>query len=348
MHFSASLRLRPVRIAFLVNPRDFATVRRCMRLCTCLWGGVYNPIIPIFGRSPKRWHRGHWRPKASDIGRGYIRFFEPDVVVEAEAGLASKVGWEPGERYHGITRLVELDKFISKDVSDRINFASGLDITAVHAHRYHKEFKYQHKREEKFAIMERAPKADAFFDAFVGVFPENANLAYIEANYKEAFQPTALALSVETFLTRMQEHHYTPQWFTREGLEEDFSGHSEFKFFILDPADAQDLIDLWNLRQFERNVIPIHIDWFDRCAPMMCDLITRNFRPLPGNPHGVMIRSTIEFARSIANEHAQRLVEAHIRNVPRDSWGFQLWYEPIWESRDDRMVFRPQRVRLSA
>ena len=196
--------------------------------------------------------------------------------------------------------------------------------------------------------MERAPKADAFFDAFVGVFPENANLAYIEANYKEAFQPTALAHSVETFLTLMQEHHYTPQWFTREGLEEDFSGHSEFKFFILDPADAQDLIDLWNLRQFERNVIPIHIDWFDRCAPMMCDLITRNFRPLPGNPHGVMIRSTIEFARSIANEHAQRLVEAHIRNVPRDSWGFQLWYEPIWESRDDRMVFRPQRVRLSA
>jgi hypothetical protein len=51
-----------------------------------------------------------------------------------------------------------------------VNFASGVDITAIHAHRYHEEFKFQLKREEKFAIMQAPPKQDAFFDVFVA-FP---------------------------------------------------------------------------------------------------------------------------------------------------------------------------------
>jgi len=98
MHFSASLRLRPVRIAFLVNPRDFTAVRKCIRLNTCLWGGWYNPIIPVFDRPPARWNVDHWKPKGRGISRGYIRFFEPEVVVEAEPNLATKIGWEPEER----------------------------------------------------------------------------------------------------------------------------------------------------------------------------------------------------------------------------------------------------------
>jgi hypothetical protein len=45
---SAEIQLRPTRIGFLVHPADLASVRRIMRACTCLWGGVYNPIIPVF------------------------------------------------------------------------------------------------------------------------------------------------------------------------------------------------------------------------------------------------------------------------------------------------------------
>ncbi len=56
-----------------------------MRLNTCLWGGMYNPIIPVFRAAPKEW-RGVWPEfvKGYDVAKGYVRFFEPDVYVEAE------------------------------------------------------------------------------------------------------------------------------------------------------------------------------------------------------------------------------------------------------------------------
>ena len=56
MHdISAEVRLRPIRIALLVSPTDLPAIRKFMRICTCLWGGAYNPIIPVFRRRPKEW-----------------------------------------------------------------------------------------------------------------------------------------------------------------------------------------------------------------------------------------------------------------------------------------------------
>ena len=55
---SATVRLRPTRIALLVRPSDLTSIRRFMRACTCLWGGVYNPIIPVFRSCPPDWRSG--------------------------------------------------------------------------------------------------------------------------------------------------------------------------------------------------------------------------------------------------------------------------------------------------
>jgi hypothetical protein len=38
-----------------VRPTDLASVRAIMRACACLWGGTYNPIIPVFKKAPKEW-----------------------------------------------------------------------------------------------------------------------------------------------------------------------------------------------------------------------------------------------------------------------------------------------------
>src|SRR5215510_12009491 len=90
---SVGVQLRPTRIGFLVRPTDLASVRAIMRACACLWGGVYNPIIPVFKRAPKE-----WKPQAFDrfrgieVAKGYVRFFEPDVYVETESGLLEEAG----------------------------------------------------------------------------------------------------------------------------------------------------------------------------------------------------------------------------------------------------------------
>jgi hypothetical protein len=318
------------------------------RLNACLWGGIYNPIIPVFERAPIRWQRFNVHPKGLDIARGYMRFFEPDVVVETAPGLAKKIGWQAGERLIETQRFVSLDEFITLDTTGRVNFASGVDITAVHGFLYNKEFKYQRKREEKFVLIRNAPKRDAFYEAVVGSFPGDANLAYIEGRYREAFRPTELDHSPETFLSLMEEPAYTPLAFTRHGLEEDYARRSDLRFFVFDPTDAQDVIDFWNLRQFDRDVTSIHIAWFDSCVPMMREHIEKTHRPIPGNPFGTKFQTDVEFARSITEERARCFVESHLRELPQASVGFQLFYENIWHDGDYRLIFRPERVRLTA
>src|SRR5262245_3999856 len=112
---SATIRLRPTRIGFLVRPTDLASVRRVMRASTCVWGGVYNPIIPVFRSAPKEWQGERFeRTKGLAVAQGYVRFFEPDVYVEAEAGLLEEVGLSALRAQHGIRQeVVTLAEFIS-------------------------------------------------------------------------------------------------------------------------------------------------------------------------------------------------------------------------------------------
>jgi hypothetical protein len=90
---SATIRLRPTRIGFLVRPTDITSIRKVMSYCACLWGGTYNPIIPVFRTAPKEWTSEPFeRTRGLAVAKGYVQFFEPDVFVESEEGLVEDAG----------------------------------------------------------------------------------------------------------------------------------------------------------------------------------------------------------------------------------------------------------------
>ena len=109
-----SVALRPTRIGFLVRPnqQNYSQVREIIRTCTCLWGGMFNPIIPVCAALPAAWRQDHFK---EITGRGladaYIRFFEPDVFVEAEVGLAKEAGISDAKRFHS-ERAIPLTQFV--------------------------------------------------------------------------------------------------------------------------------------------------------------------------------------------------------------------------------------------
>ena len=89
------IRLRPIRFGFLVRPDDEEKVSEIFCINTCLWGGRFNPIIPFFDCVPSWWekHCYHFEnPK--QIINGYLDFFEPDFLVEAQEGLANDVAFD--------------------------------------------------------------------------------------------------------------------------------------------------------------------------------------------------------------------------------------------------------------
>ena len=52
---TVNVRLRPIKLAFLVNPNDKNSLLKAIEINTFLWGGMYNPIIPTYRRLPPKW-----------------------------------------------------------------------------------------------------------------------------------------------------------------------------------------------------------------------------------------------------------------------------------------------------
>ena len=94
-----NIRLRPIRFGFLVRPSDTKNLREIFQTNTCLWGGLFNPIIPFISKVPTWWERHGIRfDSANQIMNGYLDFFEPDFLVEG----GSRNGRRP--RFRSLSR----------------------------------------------------------------------------------------------------------------------------------------------------------------------------------------------------------------------------------------------------
>lgn len=350
---SAEVRLRPTRIGFLVDPDDAASVRLCMNVCACLWGGVYNPIIPVCSVIPEAWASSMYRDMTGeDLAKGYIRFFEPDVFVEATPGLAVKLAINDVELDFSQKRIVPLSEFLDAAPEGRSWPPLGMGVMALYRSLYEKEFKFVTRQNHRVALCKAANDIDAaFVDVVCGSFPAEGHLAHHSKGYQAAFAPVTIKATPKNWERALREGFRFPLSISRHGLERFArgAGMGGPTLFVADPSSILDLIDLWNLRLFQPNVVPINSRWFAASAPFMHEFITANYRPMPGNPHGVMLSTTVEFGRSIGQARAEAMMEeAKLSELSTGSWACKLWYQRIWEENLSDLVFSPVRARITA
>lgn len=329
-----TLRLRPTRIAFLVNPTDQSAIRKIMRYCACLWGGQFNPIIPVSKRLPVPWRKEfrQRRPVGARLAERYIRFFEPDVFLDTTKDAAKRLGYDEDTLGFQHQRVVSLQGFVAKGDDTFGPFCFGQDVFALYKHLYQTEFKYVQRHKQKFAIFEKSvgPGGTPFFEAVFGMFPEDPQLSHIKQGYIDAFSPDTLKPSYDSFETALR-NFVTPLRVANHGIDTDYEDHWDPIVFVLDPHNGPDLLDFWNLRIVRKNILPININWIKESADLIGDSINKNFRPLPRNPHGVMIRTTVEFASSISEDQAHSLVKTHLSGLPQDSFSTKHWYTSLWD-----------------
>lgn len=339
-----SVRLRPTRIGLLVRPtqKNHALVREFIRTCSCLWGGPFNPIIPVCRSLPKPWRQEAFKEiSGGGLADAFIRFFEPDVFVEAEAGLAKEVGIEDSRRSI-YSRSVPFKQFTESKRQRRAEFKFGLTAFDIYRELYRKDFRFA-SREPRKVVLVNDP--DPFFESVFGAFPSNENLKYFAKSFEDVFKPSILPATAETCLKIYKEEPFTPFHATTFQLEVNHDRHSDGPtVFVFDPNQTVDLIDFWNLRQFKPDVIAINIHWFAAFEPMIHKIIKTNHRPL--NDNGVMISTTVEFARSIGAEKADPLVKKHLTGLPEGSFSWKPWFDPIWRNNWRGGGIQPRRAEV--
>ena len=181
------IRLRPIRFGFMVRPDDQEKVLEIFRINTCLWGGMFNPIIPFFEDVPSWWERYGYRfEDAKQIINGYMDFFEPDFLVEAEKGIADGFGYDPN-------RVIQLTDILEDPKESGWN-KYGLSVHDLYSALYREEFRFESRRKHDIVHVEAR---DSIFDGFVashfGSFPVQEEFGYFEHNYKNVFDPKCSA-----------------------------------------------------------------------------------------------------------------------------------------------------------
>lgn len=346
---SAKIRLRPTRIGFLVNPNDMHSLRQIMRACACVWGGEYNPIIPVFRTAPKDWKpRTHYlQMKATDITKGYIKFFEPDVLVESESGLLERAGLGAlREKYTDLPEAVGLDDFLTpREYRDWAEPAVGLSILDVFHDLYEKERRFK-LRKERQALLIKPSRSDCRVEAIFGAYPQQKDIDYLQNNFRDVLEPLEIKASPDAWLSVFDKGALTPLRLTRYGLDTQRYWYHDPVIYVFDPKKSTDLIDLWNLRLEPHPVLPIPLDWFAVLTDPIKKRILAGHRSVKGASRGVMHETTIEFSRSIGEERAKELVK-ELKGLPVGAFSVKLGRTPIWIETTDPHAHRHKRLEVT-
>ena len=188
---SGEINLRPTRIGFLVRPADTASISRIMRWSTCLWGGWSNPIIPV-GRYPVCWREDHTvlRKPTRDLARKYMKFFEPDVLIEAEPGLAASIGYGALAEGRYKTQLLGLDDLYSREGASRPKLLFGLSVIDAHKDIYQSQHQFV-LRDSRTALFFNDTKLSPIVEAVFGALPREERAEDFSQSYNDVFRPVA-------------------------------------------------------------------------------------------------------------------------------------------------------------
>lgn len=330
-------RLRPLRLASLVRPSDRRALRRVFQINTCLWGGRFNAIIPIYKRTPKWWADKPLKPPtARDIGKGYLDAFEPDYIICMSEGLADGLAI-PQE--HVLREKGVLDSEGDEPVGHSV------DVFELYQHLYQKEFQFQRRQPLEVIF----PKPDAasmelFTAACFGEFPTDESLQYISQAYRDAFDAKITKIEGSNLFKILLSRISYPLRMGSTNLEVRRHGWvPDPALFYMDATSSIDVIDYWNLRSLGWQVLPVPRQWADTLKDQCSDFIKRNYVPYRHNKQ-MMHMTTLLRARSVplaeVDEYGKQLKTA------QGSLAIQRWYPRIWDewARDKDHVLRPDLV----
>ncbi|MFV7771717.1 hypothetical protein [Shewanella marisflavi] len=333
-------RLRPIRFGFLVRNDDQESLDEIFRVNTCLWGGMFNPIIPVFDEVPSWWDGGH-SLSATEILNGYIDFFEPDVLVECERGLAANTGYEH-------TRVIHISQLLKRNSDVMALF--GQDMFDVYRELFDTQYKFQQRFPHSITMIKGDDELSSRIAACLfGAFHENEVLEYFPKVFQQVFGDNEMVLDDggETLAKIYTDKLLGPIWIANGLLEIIDLSYQEPALFIFDASKTYDLIDFWNLRAVHKDgVVAIPIQWLDKLSGFCKKFIFENSQRLRSNniSNGYMRPKTM-FARSISETQGQELFKDFIFQATAPN-AIQHWY-PTFEQHQFSGLMYPKRPQLS-
>jgi hypothetical protein len=323
---SYSIKVRPLRIAFLVDPTDRSALQEAIEVNSFLWGGSYNPIIPAYKRTPAKWesHGFHRKINPDDIVAGYISGFDPDFVVP--------VGNCAGRDFNiGHREMLSVTDLLG-NLSANGNPVYGIGLLHILADFIDKELKYVRTAPIELTFPTFNHGYSLFLSSVFGKLSESA-LKLVKTHFS-TYITLKTGNTIENFSELLVPGKMYPRRLSTWQLQRP---QQEPTIFVCDAKSCLDIIDYWNLRAAGYYVVPIPIQAANSKSNIIFarDFIDANYLPHRYNPE-MFQRTTIQKSRTLSEDTVKQfcvslnIPEGAKPHSPRSL--LRWWYPRIWDS----------------
>ena len=244
-------RVRPIRYAFIINQDDMNAALTAVSLNTALWGGIYNPIVPLTPDAERE---------------GLLTEFDPDEIVDLTGGSLDR---ELAERFQ--LRIVGHEHLVAADRGGKKRLGLGFDILPILRDIHEREVR--HSAEPTRAALV-STTLEGGWPAYVAfAFGSFSGLPALDRNFADLFTRALRARALVFDPANIPEtlaDIYSPIDLTRSGLRifTPPAGFSSHIIYIGNPNWA-DLVEFWNIRATGRTVLFVPLAAYERYAPLI-------------------------------------------------------------------------------
>lgn len=254
-----SIKLRPTRIAILVDPNDEESVLKAIELNSFLWGGQYNPIIPTMQRISKDWKEEElYKVTAKKLLKNYLDIYDPDFIVKI--GKCKQYDIEIGDR-----KCMDYDQ-IRREIQEEGLPNCGIGFYEVFDNLYKSEFKFKRQFPLTIELYKFTKKHKIFLSSIFGLLPKTA-IEYLTGNFKNTDILVEKECSINDYVQSFKDDKLSVRKISRHLLEVIPSRFgTENNILLMDPRNPSDVIKYWNLRALGRTIFPIPLEGIDSSA----------------------------------------------------------------------------------
>jgi hypothetical protein len=234
-----TVRHRPTRIGLLVRPDELGDVQQAARICTLLWGGIHNPIIPVSAKD--------------DVNaRRQVKQFQVDVLLPVAESDAIK-GFLESYPYLMNPRL-SARELLYEDWRSKKNKIAYLDVLNAVEKYWEKEFKHKpanYQSKCRLISWDGGDRLKELFTVSFGAYPADLNL---EDDFREGFLKGLRAKEITVGASDAVDpglvNAMTPMRLTRVDLQ---GYQGSFRtcvggVYFGDAKNVTDLTTFWNTR----------------------------------------------------------------------------------------------------
>jgi hypothetical protein len=322
---SLTVRVRPLRFVFLIEPTDKPGLQRIFEVNSSLWGGVFNFIIPLFKQVPKRYRERYFKTiPAKEMLKGLVEAFQPDYLVELREGAAGSYGIAFPEK-----RILAIDELTTADEQGRCKI--GVDLRSVCEDLYKTTFRFVQRHPPDVIIPSSVEKKyNLLFAATFGFLPEAGPLADVSKVYAKALGAKRTGIKPVEFPKLFSRRYLYPLRMTRHKLDTFRNSWSiDSKLFYMNEGSSFDLIEFWNLRALGWHIEPLPASLAPNLVDYCNEFIKSVYRPFPP-PSNAYHHATMLCARSQSVEKLQEFMKK-LTWVPASHASLDHRVPRIWE-----------------